>query len=67
MDHSEVVPGGTVSDRIYTALRARIVGGALMPGLILREGELAETVGVGRTPARLALKESTRPTPSTMV
>ncbi len=45
-----------MSERIYAALRERIMEGALTPGLILREGELAETIGVGRTPARMALR-----------
>jgi len=43
------------SDRAYQALRDEIVGGALAAGTALSETELAERLGVSRTPLRAAL------------
>ena len=43
------------SDRAYAALRDEIVGGALTAGTALSETELAERLGVSRTPLRAAL------------
>jgi DNA-binding GntR family transcriptional regulator len=42
-------------DQAYRMLRDAIVGGELAPGEILRDGELAERVGLSRTPVREAL------------
>ena len=44
----------TLSDQVYHAVRARIMAGALAPGMFLREKDL-ETMGVSRTPIREAL------------
>ncbi len=57
MNRIDVPRSDTASDRVYTALRARIIEGTLSPGLVLRESELAEMAGVGRTPTRLALRK----------
>lgn len=46
---------GTLSERTYQDLRARIVGGALPPGAVVTERKAAELVGVSRTPLRAAL------------
>jgi DNA-binding GntR family transcriptional regulator len=42
-------------DDVYLRLRDAIVGGTLAPGESLRDGELAEWLGVSRTPVREAL------------
>ena len=42
-------------DQAYRILRDAIVGGELAPGATLRDGELAERVGLSRTPVREAL------------
>jgi DNA-binding GntR family transcriptional regulator len=53
--------GGPVIDRsllrddVYRRLRDAIVDGTFMPGEQLRDGELAEWLGVSRTPVREAL------------
>ncbi len=44
----------TLSERVYRAVRARIMDGALSPGTFLREKDL-ESMGVSRTPIREAL------------
>jgi DNA-binding GntR family transcriptional regulator len=46
-------------DQAYRILRDAIVGGELTPGEILRDGELAERVGLSRTPVREALARLT--------
>lgn len=43
------------SDRAYTALREDILTGRLTPGTALSEVDLAERLGVSRTPLRAAL------------
>lgn len=43
------------SDRAYAALRSEIVGWRIEPGTSLAEVELAERLGVSRTPVREAL------------
>ncbi len=48
------VRGGT-RQRVYTALRDALVAGELAPGRRLSENELAEWLGVSRTPVREAL------------
>lgn len=48
------VRGGT-RQRVYTALRDALVAGTLEPGRRLSENELAEWLGVSRTPVREAL------------
>jgi len=46
----------TVVDRVYVALRARIVTGELPRGTKLRQEALADELGVSRTPLREALR-----------
>lgn len=43
------------SDEAYERLREEIVGWRLLPGTLLNETELAERLGVSRTPLRAAL------------
>ena len=47
--------GTSARDRVYTALREAIVSAELEPGRRLSENELAERLGVSRTPVREAL------------
>jgi len=47
--------GTTARERVYDALREAIVSAALEPGRQLSENELAERLGVSRTPVREAL------------
>jgi DNA-binding GntR family transcriptional regulator len=47
--------GTSARDQAYAALRAAIVGGELEPGRRLSENQLAELIGVSRTPVRDAL------------
>jgi DNA-binding GntR family transcriptional regulator len=42
-------------DRAYEALRDAIIAGELAPGAVIRDAELAENVGLSRTPVREAL------------
>ncbi|MDD9853415.1 MAG: GntR family transcriptional regulator [Deltaproteobacteria bacterium] len=44
------------ADRVYAAIRARIENGAYPSGRRLKEEELAEELGVSRTPVRDALR-----------
>jgi DNA-binding GntR family transcriptional regulator len=46
---------GSVSERTYQELRARIIGGALPPGAVVTERKAADLIGVSRTPLRAAL------------
>lgn len=46
---------GSAADYAYAALREEIVSGRFAPGRRLREVELAERLGISRTPTRLAL------------
>ena len=45
----------SISERVYGSLREWIVAGVLLPGESLKDGELAERLGVSRTPVREAL------------
>ena len=47
-------------DDVYTRLRDAIVDGTLAPGEQLRDGDLAEWLGVSRTPVREALQRLAR-------
>jgi DNA-binding GntR family transcriptional regulator len=50
-------PGaGLRGEFVYTQLRTEIVGRSLLPGERLREVDIAERLGVSRTPVREALK-----------
>lgn len=55
----ERVPRRLLRDEAYVVLRDAIVSGALAPGEQLRDGELAERVGLSRTPVREALARLT--------
>ena len=44
------------AEQAYVALLDAIVGGDLQPGARLRDGEIAEQLGVSRTPVREALR-----------
>jgi len=47
---------GRAADRAYEAIRRRIIDGSLPSGAFLVEQDLAEVVGVSRTPVRDALR-----------
>jgi DNA-binding GntR family transcriptional regulator len=47
-------------DRAYLVLREEIIRVELAPGTVLREGELMERLGVGRTPVREAIQRLQR-------
>jgi DNA-binding GntR family transcriptional regulator len=51
----ERASGGSARDRVYLTLREAIVSAELEPGRRLSENELAERLGVSRTPVREAL------------
>jgi len=46
----------SVVDQVYAAIRERIVGGALERGARIHQEDLAEELGVSRTPVREALR-----------
>lgn len=46
----------SASEQVYRVLREKIEDGALAPGEQLADGELAEALGVSRTPVREALR-----------
>jgi len=48
--------GGLIADRAYVAMRDLIVTLALPPGTALREDQLMESLVIGRTPLREAVK-----------
>jgi DNA-binding GntR family transcriptional regulator len=50
------VPRTSLAEQAYAALLEAIVGGELPPGERLRDTELAEQLGVSRTPVREALR-----------
>jgi DNA-binding GntR family transcriptional regulator len=50
---------GHASDNAYLLIRAQILSGARAGGDWLREGDLAESIGVSRTPVREALRRLT--------
>jgi DNA-binding GntR family transcriptional regulator len=51
---------GTLGDQVYLALRDRIIAGRHAPGEFLREIELANALGVSRTPVREAFARLAR-------
>src|SRR5215212_1671766 len=52
---SDRASGGSARDQVYVALREAIVSAELEPGRRLSENELADALGVSRTPVREAL------------
>jgi DNA-binding GntR family transcriptional regulator len=52
----QAVPRTSLAEQAYAALLDAIVGGELPPGARLRDTELAEQLGVSRTPVREALR-----------
>lgn len=50
------LPRGRLSDAAYVAIRDAIVAGELAPGAVLRDVELAGSLGLSRTPVREALQ-----------
>jgi DNA-binding GntR family transcriptional regulator len=51
---------GTLAERAYVDLREEIIGVRLPPGTLLREDELMQRLGVGRTPVREAVQRLQR-------
>jgi DNA-binding GntR family transcriptional regulator len=51
----KMIKPNTITSQVYEKILGMIVSGALRPGLSLREGELAASLGVSRTPVREAL------------
>jgi DNA-binding GntR family transcriptional regulator len=51
------VPRALLRDDVHARLQEAIVDGSLAPGEQLRDAELAERLGVSRTPVREALLE----------
>jgi len=53
-----VVPGAPsrINELVYDVLHAHIVAGTFEDGLVLRENDVAGIFGVGRAPARMALR-----------
>ncbi|GAA1758466.1 GntR family transcriptional regulator [Nostocoides vanveenii] len=52
---SSALKRGLLRDDVYTRLRDAIVDGTFAPGEQLRDGELADWLGVSRTPVREAI------------
>lgn len=46
-----------LNELVYSVLRQHIVDGSFADGLVLRENAVAEAFGVGRAPARMALRK----------
>jgi DNA-binding GntR family transcriptional regulator len=53
-------PGASLAERAYVHLREEIIGVRLPPGTLLREDELIQRLGVGRTPVREAVQRLQR-------
>src|SRR5215216_1543271 len=53
---AEAAGGALIAERAYLELRDRIVTLELPPGTVLREDELMNDLGIGRTPLREAVK-----------
>ncbi len=53
--HAPPVSRSLLRDQVFTQLRDLIVAGTLAPGEVLRDQELAQRLGVSRTPVREAL------------
>ena len=52
--------GGSLADAAYARLEELLITLAIAPGTLLREAELCDLVGIGRTPVREALKHLER-------
>ncbi|MGW0581444.1 GntR family transcriptional regulator, partial [Streptomyces sp. NPDC002920] len=50
----EPVPRTLLRDRAYAAIRDAIVTGAIEPGAVVRDADLAERLGLSRAPVREA-------------
>jgi DNA-binding GntR family transcriptional regulator len=50
----------SLAERVYLDLREEIIGVRLAPGALLREDELMQRLGVGRTPVREAIQRLQR-------
>jgi DNA-binding GntR family transcriptional regulator len=50
------LPIASVVDQVYTAMRARIMDGTLQRGARIHQEDLADELGVSRTPVREALR-----------
>ena len=48
-------PKGLARERVFNALRQQLARGQLAPGEVVRDVEVAQTLGVSRTPVREAL------------
>lgn len=55
--HFPPVARRSLSDQVADIIRAKIIGGDLLPGTGLREGELAEQLMVGRAAVREAVRQ----------
>jgi DNA-binding GntR family transcriptional regulator len=54
MSALQPVPRTLLRDRAYEAIRDAIVAGEIEPGAVVRDGELAERLGLSRAPVREA-------------
>jgi DNA-binding GntR family transcriptional regulator len=57
MDHASDSKGNALVDETAAAIRARIMSGEIPIGAQLRQAELANALGVSRTPVREALRQ----------
>ena len=55
-ERAEPVQRSSAREQVYSTLRGWIVRGVLEPGERLRDGSIAESLGVSRTPVREALR-----------
>src|SRR3954452_13438189 len=53
---AQIGDGALLADQAYLALRELIVSLELQPGALVKEPELVERLGIGRTPVREALR-----------
>ncbi len=60
LDPIELTSGVILSDEVYSTIGAAILEGRLAPGIRLRDIDLAQQLGVSRTPVREALQRLER-------
>jgi len=60
LDPIELTSGVILSDEVYSTIGAAILEGRLAPGMRLRDIDLAQQLGVSRTPVREALQRLER-------